>query len=77
MDEQEEDQTAEILDGDDKSVMTAVTGIQLSQEKQTEYEDNNKKDDEISNEINKMQDANNERLMRYQQTPNLMKYAYK
>eukprot|EP00957_Ditylum_brightwellii_P092878 7070950-Ditylum_brightwellii.AAC.1 len=64
---------AEDLDNNGKSVMTVVTGIQLSQEKQIEDED----DDKVGKDTNKMQDMVNERLMRYQQTPNLMNCSYK
>eukprot|EP00957_Ditylum_brightwellii_P038582 2916809-Ditylum_brightwellii.AAC.1 len=64
---------AEELDNDGESVMIEVTRIQLSQEKQTEDED----DDKTGKDANKMQDTVNERLMRYQQTLNLIKCSYK
>eukprot|EP00957_Ditylum_brightwellii_P136721 10426141-Ditylum_brightwellii.AAC.1 len=69
-----EDMNTETEDknGDDASELTKMTGV-TAQEKQTENED----DDKTGKDTNKIQDTVNERLMRYQQTPNLMNCPYK
>eukprot|EP00957_Ditylum_brightwellii_P062986 4779870-Ditylum_brightwellii.AAC.1 len=69
---QEEDQTAEELDNDVKLVMAPVTGIQMSQEKQTEDDDDDEEDDKADKEAHKKRNMVNERLMSTKNIPHPM-----